>query len=240
MGDPKRPGNKYEHPKRLWETERIKVESGLKREYGLKTMRELWVMNQQLKVARREARRLLSVGEDERARDLPKLMNKLDRLGILGKDSKLEHVLSLGVRDVLERRLQSRVYKKGLAKSMKQARQLITHGFISVKGRKLDSPSYLVPVSEDDSIDYYKKIDLEMPEPEEPEEKKAASGEEKPVASGEAEEKKPPVPASEEKPKVEAEEAPAKEEPKKVDATDAKAKEAPKVEAPKVAEKVAK
>lgn len=160
MGDPRKFSNKYEHPKRLWESARIAEESALKREYGLKTMKELWVMNQELKRVRREARRLLSVGEEERARDLPKLMDKLDRLGILGKDSKLEQVLSLTVKDILERRLQTRVHKKGLAKSAKQARQLITHGFISVGGRKLDSPSYLVPVSEDGSIAYYKKIDL--------------------------------------------------------------------------------
>lgn len=161
MGDPKRRTNKYEHPKRLWETARIAEESRLRREYGLKTMRELWVMNQELKVARREARRLLSVSEEERERDLPKLMGRLDRLGILAKGSRLEQVLSLSVRDVLERRLQTRVYKKGLAKSIKQARQLITHGFISIKGRKVDSPSYLVPVSEEESVAYYKKISLE-------------------------------------------------------------------------------
>ncbi len=164
MGDPRKFGNKYEHPKKLWESARINEESALKREYGLKTMRELWVMNQELKVMRREARRLLSVSEEERQRDIPKLMNKLDRLGILGRDSKLEQVLSLTIKDILERRLQTRVYKKGLAKSAKQARQLITHGFISIKGRKMDSPSYLVPISEDESVAYYKKINLDAGE----------------------------------------------------------------------------
>jgi len=192
MGDPRKFGNKYEHPKRLWEADRIKEEKALKREYGLKTMRELWVMNQELKKMRREARRLLSVTQDERERDLPKLMNKLARLGILGSDSKLEQVLSLNVRDVLERRLQTRVVKRGLAKTVKQARQLITHGFISVKGRKVDSPSYLVPVSEDDSLDYYKKIDLEVPEPEE--EEPAPKEAPKAEAAGEGEEKKEAAP----------------------------------------------
>ena len=190
MGDPRKFSNKYEHPKRLWEADRIKEEKGLKREYGLRTMRELWVMNQELKKMRREARRLLSVTQEERERDLPKLMNKLARLGILSVDSKLEQVLSLSVRDVLERRLQTRVLKRGLAKTAKQARQLITHGFISVKGKKVDSPSYLVPVSEDDSLDYYKKIDLEVPEPEE--EEPAPKGEApKAEAAGEAKEEAP-------------------------------------------------
>jgi small subunit ribosomal protein S4 len=211
MGDPRKLGNKYEHPKKLWESARISEESALKREYGLKTMRELWVMNQELKVMRREARRLLSVSEEERQRDLPKLMNKLGRLGILAKDSKLEQVLSLTVKDILERRLQTRVQKKGLAKSAKQARQLITHGFISVKGRKVDSPSYLVPVSEDDSVAYYKKIDLNAGEIEEegPAEEsapKAEGGEEaaseKPAAEGAG---APAAEAADGKPAAEAE-----------------------------------
>ena len=190
MGDPRRFRNKYEHPKRLWERERLAEEKGLKREYGLKSMKELWVMNQELKKLRREARRLLSVTEEERVRDLPKLMNKLDRLGILKRDSKLEQVLSLSVRDVLERRLQTMVLRKGLAKSTRQSRQLITHGFISVNGRKVDSPSYLVPVSEEGSIAYYKKIDLSAPEPEEPQEKGASA----PKASAEEGEVKGEVP----------------------------------------------
>jgi len=181
MGDPRKFSNKYEHPKRLWEADRIKEEKGLKREYGLRTMRELWVMNQELKKMRREARRLLSVTEDERTRDLPKLMNKLARLGILDRSAKLEQVLSLNIKDVLERRLQTRVLKRGLAKTTKQARQLITHGFISVMGRKVDAPSYLVPVSEDDTIAYYKKIDLKMSEEEEEPESKAPAKKEEPV-----------------------------------------------------------
>lgn len=200
MGDPRKFGNKYEHPKRLWESARIKEESALKREYGLKTMRELWVMNQELKVMRREARRLLSVSEDERQRDLPKLMNKLARLGILGRDAKLEQVLSLSVKDILERRLQTRVYRKGLAKSVKQARQLITHGFISVNGRKTDSPSYLVPVDEEGSVSYYKKIDLNAGElAEEPAEKEGSIEEDEAEASAESKEDAPQADAGAEK-----------------------------------------
>lgn len=127
-------------------------------------MRELWVMGQELKKMRREARRLLSVSEEERARGVPQLMGKLNRLGILGKEAKIEDILSLTVKDVLERRLQTRVYKKGLAKSMAQARQLITHGFIMVGERKVSSPSYLVASKDEDRIAYYKVIDLSISE----------------------------------------------------------------------------
>lgn len=187
MGDPRRFSNKFERPKRLWEMSRLKEEKGLKAEYGLKNMRELWGMNQTLKKARREARRLQSVTEEERATRLPELMAKLNKLGVISKEAKLEDVLSLTVRDILERRLQTRVCKRGIAKSMAQARQLITHGFIAVGGRKVSSPSYLVKASEEERISLYKNIDLSISEksaePEKKHEKPASE------AEGEAEEK---------------------------------------------------
>ncbi len=52
----------------------------------------------------------------------------------------------------MERRLQSLVHRKGLAKSPKQARQLVVHGHIRVGGRRITSPSYLVPVEQEETI----------------------------------------------------------------------------------------
>ena len=45
---------------------------------------------------------------------------------------------------LLERRLDNVVTRLGMATSRPQGRQLITHGHITVNGRKLDIPSYLV------------------------------------------------------------------------------------------------
>lgn len=173
MGDPRKFSNRYERPKKLWERERLKEEGGLKRAYGLKTMRELWMMGQELKKARRDARKLLSLTEEERRHDMGKLMGKLQRLGILPRESKLEDVLSLSVKDILERRLQTRVVRKGLAKTMAQSRQLITHGFIAVGGKKVSAPSYLVSKDEEEHISYFKPIDLEASEPAAPAESEA-------------------------------------------------------------------
>lgn len=173
MGDPRKFSNRYERPKKLWDHGRLKEEASLKRAYGLKTMRELWMMGQELKKARRDARRLLSLTEDERRRDVGKLMGKLNRLAILPREAKLEDVLSLSVKDILERRLQTRVVRKGLAKTMAQSRQLITHGFISVGGRKISAPSYLVSQEEDEQISYSRPIDLEASEPAAPAEAEA-------------------------------------------------------------------
>jgi small subunit ribosomal protein S4 len=188
VGDPRRFSNKFERPKRLWEMSRLKEEKGLKLEYGLKNMRELWGMNQNLKKARREARRLQSVTEEERSVRLPELMAKLNKIGVITKEAKLEDVLSLTVRDVLERRLQTRVCKRGIAKTMAQARQLITHGFIAVDGRKVSAPSYIVKADEEEKITLYKKIDLNISEKSaEPEKKEAKPKEE--GADEEAEDK---------------------------------------------------
>jgi small subunit ribosomal protein S4 len=44
----------------------------------------------------------------------------------------------------LERRLDNTVYRSGFAKSRSQARQLVTHGHITVNGRETKTPSYSV------------------------------------------------------------------------------------------------
>jgi small subunit ribosomal protein S4 len=67
----------------------------------------------------------------------------------------LEDVLALTVEDILERRLQTHVYKKGLANSIKHARQLIVHGHIAVDGRRVTIPSYILDVEEEKKIGYY-------------------------------------------------------------------------------------
>ncbi len=161
MGDPRKLRRKYKAPKRLWDKGRILEQSKLKQEYGLKNMRELWVAVQELRKVRREARRLLSFSEEERATESKKVLNKLARLGILSENASIDEVLSLTVRDFLERRLQTFVFRKGFAKTPAQARQLITHGFISVSGRRTTSPNYLIRRGEETAIAYYKPINIQ-------------------------------------------------------------------------------
>ncbi|MGB9176739.1 MAG: 30S ribosomal protein S4, partial [Methanoregula sp.] len=64
-------------------------------------------------------------------------------------------VLSLKVQTQLERRLQSVVYRRGLARSPKQARQLITHGHIAIHGRRVNIPGYHVTRMDEGQIAYY-------------------------------------------------------------------------------------
>lgn len=54
------------------------------------------------------------------------LLRRLVRIGVLSEDRmKLDYVLGLRVEDFLERRLQTQVFKLGLAKSIHHARVLI-------------------------------------------------------------------------------------------------------------------
>jgi small subunit ribosomal protein S4 len=91
------------------------------------------------------------------------LLNRLNRLGILPETAVLDDVLDLSLEDILERRLQTLVFSKGLAKSIFQARQLITHGHISIGGRRVPSPSYLVLRDEEAKIAYAPTSSLSNP-----------------------------------------------------------------------------
>jgi len=159
MGDPRRLRNSFSKPKRLWDEDRIARDTELKKEYGLKNSSEIWKADEELRKYRREARRLLSLGEEERVVDAKKIISKLNKLGIMKKGD-IDDILSLSVKDILERRLQTIVYRKGLAKTPLQARQLVTHGFIAVKGKRINIPSYLVSAEEENYISYAKPIDL--------------------------------------------------------------------------------
>lgn len=163
MGDPRRLVPKAETPRRVWDADRIKNEGELKTEYGLRRTRELWSAVAELKKARRSARQLLNLGEAGREKGM-QVIAKLQRLGIAKGEMRLEDVLGLSIRDFLERRLQTLVLKKGLGRTTKQARQLIVHGFIAVGGRRVTIPSYMVAMSEEPTISYYKAIDIEPPQ----------------------------------------------------------------------------
>lgn len=82
------------------------------------------------------------------------LLDRLHRLGILHETAALDDVLDMSIEDILERRLQTLVFRRGLAKSVYQARQLITHGHVSIGGKRVSSPSYLVLRNEEPKISY--------------------------------------------------------------------------------------
>ena len=157
MGSPRRKRKLYERPKMLWEAGRLEDDHRLLKEYGLKNMRELWRMETILRKIRREARRLLAArgaGIEQRAE---KLLGRAKRMLINKAEVTLDDILALSTRDILERRLETVVLRKGMAKTMGQARQAIAHGHVAVAGNKSTSPSRLIGFVEEAEILWYSK-----------------------------------------------------------------------------------
>jgi len=144
MGDPKRQRKKYKTPTHPWQRDRLYEELLLVGKYGLRNKRELWRFKTMLSEIRGRARKLLALSPTEREKGEKALINRLYKMGILEKNAVLDDVLSLTVEDLLKRRLQTVVYEKGLAKTIHQARQMIVHRHITVNGRIVTAPSYIV------------------------------------------------------------------------------------------------
>ncbi|MDI9611296.1 MAG: 30S ribosomal protein S4 [Archaeoglobaceae archaeon] len=150
MGDPKKNRKFYVAPVRPWDRSRLERDNQLVITYGLRNKRELWRFQNILRKYRRVARDLLGKinlpgREGEMAKSKAQaVIKKLQKYGVLPENSTLDDVLGLSVENFLERRLQTLVYRQGLARTIKQARQMIVHGHIEVDGRKVTSPSFIV------------------------------------------------------------------------------------------------
>lgn len=158
MGDPKKNRRQYSRPQHLWREKRLTEEGSLKDRYGLKSGREIWKSKSKLRKFRKEARKILSMSGEEAKKEKEELLSRLRRLGIKVKD--LEDVLALKIEDLLDRRLETLVFKKGLANTMKQGRQFITHGHVLVEDKVVDIPSYLVSKEKEDKISLDEKIEI--------------------------------------------------------------------------------
>jgi len=152
---------KLKRPKRPWDKERIEEEKELLKKYGLRRKREIWKAKEILRKFRRRARRLIAEKDKEKERIL---IEKLYNMGLLEKNATLDDVLGLTVENILDRRLQTLVYKLGLAKTPKQARQFIVHGHIAFEGRRCVYPSLLVPRGKEKEIGFYGKPLVERQE----------------------------------------------------------------------------
>ncbi len=161
MGDPKRHRKKYVTPTHPWDKTRLEKEMQIVIKYGLRNKRELWRFQNILRKYRRVARDLLAkINLPGKEGELAKVkamtvIRKLARMGILDENATLDDILNLNVEDFLERRLQTMVYRQGLANTIKQARQMIVHGHIAVDGRRVTVPSYIVDREKEGKISYY-------------------------------------------------------------------------------------
>jgi len=154
MGDPKYPRRVWRKPKRPLNYELKMDELKILGTFGLRTKRELWKAHTELSRVRHQARSLLALRQEEREEKEPVLMKSLVRIGLVSGAATLDDVLNLQVDDLLSRRLQSIVSKKFGFKTPYQARQAIIHGHIMIGDRKVDIPSYVVTLDEENNIHF--------------------------------------------------------------------------------------
>lgn len=160
MGSIKKQRKKFSKPDHPWQKERIAEEKEIVKQYGLRRKFEVWKMDSMLKKFLHRAKTI--IGEKSLQSDLEKkqLLERLHLLGLLKKDSKVEDVLNLKLKDFLDRRLQTLVHRKQIAKTIKQAREFIVHEHIAVGSRKITTPSYLVSIEEEPHIRLVRPINI--------------------------------------------------------------------------------
>jgi small subunit ribosomal protein S4 len=150
----KRQDPKFETPLRPWAKETIEAENEIRNEYGLRRKKEIWRIEAILREWRRKARELAAARNADEEKTL---LTKLHKFGLIRENANLDDVLGLEARSLLERRLQTLVFKRGFAHSMKQARQFVVHGHIAVGGVKIVWPSMIVPTALESEINFYDK-----------------------------------------------------------------------------------
>ncbi|MHC1570671.1 MAG: 30S ribosomal protein S4 [Methermicoccaceae archaeon] len=174
MGYPGKSRKSYESPRTPWDAQRLAEEAELIKAYGLRNKHEMWKAYSLLRGFRRRARDIMAMeaitGETPISkRETDALLSMLKRYGMIKEDAKLNDVLRMTVENIIERRLQTQVFRQGLARTIRQARQFVVHGHICIDGKRVTVPSYLVPLSEEMSISYYANSPLsESTHPERP------------------------------------------------------------------------
>ncbi len=143
---------KYSKPRKPWEKQRILEEKELIKEYAYKNKREIWKMKSIIKRYRDFAKKLVSIRTAQEAKEKKEFLESLYKKGLIEKDAEVDDVLALTIRDISERRLQTLVYRKGLARTPKHARQLIVHGHVYVNNKKITSPSAIIGRDEENLI----------------------------------------------------------------------------------------
>ena len=142
----KRKHKLYSNPKKPFDKLRIDEEEKIKTEFGLKNKKEIWKAEAKVKLAREKARKLIKSSPEKQK----VLLDQLKKIGI--KANSLTDVFALNTRDHLERRFQTIIFRKGFAKTVKEARQKIVHKMVLVDGEVINKPSYLLPVELENKI----------------------------------------------------------------------------------------
>jgi small subunit ribosomal protein S9e len=123
----------------------------------LKNKREVWRVQITLAKLRKAARELLTLDENDPRRlfEGSALMKRMYKYGLLNEnENKLDYILGLTIHRFMDRRLQTLVYRKGLANSVHQARVLIRQRHIRLGKNLTNVPSVMIRMDQEKNIDY--------------------------------------------------------------------------------------
>ena len=112
MGDPKKSRKTFRRPRQIWTTDQLSSELYLIGSYGLRSKSELWKAQTKVADIRNQARELLALTIEARQSQETKLLNYLQRIGLVKESATLDDILNLKLEDILERRLQTIIMKK--------------------------------------------------------------------------------------------------------------------------------
>mgnify|MGYP001560875678 CR=1 FL=1 len=112
MGSPRKPKKNYRKPLVIWDEKLIAEHKIILREYGLKNKKEIWKSEWFLRIVRDQAKKLIASKSDQAEKEKKQLISKLVKLGMVRQESRLNDILNLTLKDVLDRRLQTVISKK--------------------------------------------------------------------------------------------------------------------------------
>ena len=130
MGDPKKSRKTFRRPRQIWTTDQLSSELYLIGSYGLRSKSELWKAQTKVADIRNQARELLALTIEARQAQETKLLNYLQRIGLVKESATLDDN----------------------AKSPQQSRQLVVHGHVSIGERIINIPGYIVKKDEESKI----------------------------------------------------------------------------------------
>lgn len=153
MGDIKKIRKKYSKPAHPWRASRIEEENAIGKEYGIPRKTEIWKAIAEMESFKNQTKKLSTLNSKQAIIEKENLIKRLQSLNLIKAGESSDVILGITLKDVLNRRLQTIVFKKGLAATMRQARQMITHRHILINNKILTSPGYLVRISEETQIE---------------------------------------------------------------------------------------
>jgi len=160
MGDPRKQKKQYQGPMHPWQSDRLEEEKKLVKEYGLKNKTEVWKHASEAKRIIETFKKTGVVASEQSTKERQQIVNRMIRLNLTHKGASDDEVLGLGIQGILERRLQTQVVRKKLARTMKQARQFIVHRHITVNGTVITSPGYIVTADDENKLGFVVRSSL--------------------------------------------------------------------------------